>query len=102
MGIYPSLRRTDALVTFVLSQRLYYGSLNFCWRDGDTIPILQDVLTRDWLTVDTNQVVIWFAALHLVFEELFNSHTFSDINIICKASTIVVDIEQSQFKFLSI
>src|SRR5687767_524427 len=60
-------------------------------RDRDAVPFLKDLVRWDRLSVDADQVVLWFAALDLLREQIADSESRVDLDVIGKTSSVVVD-----------
>ena len=66
--------------------RLNQRALNFGGCDGDTVPVLQNVVARDRLTVDTDQEVRRLLTGHFLVKEFLNGQSLCDINVIGEAA----------------
>jgi hypothetical protein len=76
---------------------LYFGG-----GDSDTVSFLQLMVSWHGLTVDSDQIVLWFAVKHLLVEELLDCHVTSNVNMIGESAAVVVYVQDSHGVFLSV
>lgn len=74
-------------------------SVDFCGRNRNAIIFPKDVISRYRLTIDADQVVAGLSAFHLDLEELLDRRVLGDFQIIRKARSIVINVENSHCKF---
>jgi len=60
------------------------GSLDFGWRDGHTIILLQHVLTQYRLAIHADQKILGSLVRHLLLEEFLDSGVVRNLNMICE------------------
>ena len=83
-------------------RRLCPRALDFGWSDCHAIAVFEHIVARYRLTIDSNEIVSRLSPGHLLVEELIDSHTVTDVDIVGKTGSIVVDIEYFHFQFLSL
>ena len=76
------------------------GPFDFGRRDADAVAVLQHLIRRHRLPIDSDQVVDRLAGADLLVEELLDRGPRIDFHLVRKAAAVVVD-EQDSHRCLS-
>lgn len=70
--------------------------------DRNAVPFPEHLVTPYRLPVDPDQVVFWSAAGHSFSEELFDGGLVIDLDVVCKAGAVVVDVQNLHVGLLGV
>ncbi len=62
-------------------------------RDRHAIAVGQDLIGRHRLPIDSDQVVVFFAAADALVEQVSHGRAVFDVDVVCEAAAVVVDVQ---------
>jgi hypothetical protein len=73
------------------------STLDLRGSEGHAIHFDEHLFTGSRLAVHSNQVAIRFSLTHIPLEQILHRRTVGDFDVICEASSVVVDVQNSQW-----